>query len=464
MKLLFCILPPAAPDYPLLGPALLAGAVKRLGHQFILFDANIHLYEQLKNEQWRWSGEGWESWTILHESTDIAQLIATWVIGQIHAHDHVDALGLSVTSAGRLLTQTVISLVRASFPKLPIFLGGPAFFNAADISSFQIPQAVYICKGEGEITLQNWLQASCFTSALFKNEYNPIDLNDLPLPDFSVYTQVNYTRLGVLPFETSRGCCNRCSFCDDAQMWGKIRLKTPERIHWEFSQLPASVKHISFCDSVLNPTHKRGMDLAAIVKNYPLTWDGMLQCKNVDKKLASALFTSGCTHAFLGVESFDDAFLKLLNKPSKGSEAVQAIRDLSQAGINVSIGFIIAGPPLQTRIQFESDLHQLKSILPYCYSVAVNPLFIPEGTPLWTKRNQLGVSWSRDDNWGFWHGANGAQDFETRMNWCLEARSLLTAYPNKTNISYKEAKTQIETLINKAKSVDRKAILASSKR
>lgn len=435
MKILLCLLPPNAPDHPLLGVASLAGALHNNGHTVTFLDANIILYNKYKAEDWRWQSDGWFSWATpvdawLH---DIANLLIKTL--QSNAYD---GLALSCGSAGRNFIKKSVIAAQSVNPALPIILGGPAFFHPDDIPCIT-KLKTDICQGEGEISIVAWANSLQDTpskvhkSQIFSNRLAHLD--DLPTPDFTVFDQ-QYARLSVLPMETSRGCINNCAFCDDVQMWKGYRIKSLYRVRQDLTYYADHCTHITFTDSLLNPSQSRvvrlAQELTPFFRQHKSTWEGMLECKGIDDSVAEKLAESGCTDVFLGVESFDTEFLRLLGKDKTSANAQQAIISLAKFGINVSIGFIIAGHPIQTKTQFDYDIEQLQSLTPYLHSVSVNLLCIPTGTPLWEKCNNTGIVWPKVNPWQFWHGGAGFEDIAQRVEWCQITQEMLRAENVKT--------------------------------
>lgn len=427
MKILLCILPPVAPDCPPLGAAALAGALHCAGHECSILDANIDRYQQFPDEQWRWTSAGWLSWSKPFWISQMGRSVTESVHGALESDVGIRGLALSVSSAARIISEAVIDEVRTRFPRLPIIVGGPGFFHSEDIFSFSRRNAVSMCQGEGDLALVQWAQqletGILCDSMVLSARVRSLDL--LPVPDFSGFDLKKYERPDVLPAETSRGCVNHCCFCDDTQMWRGYRMKSPHAVGNDLAALKQLAGHVSFSDSLLNPTAGRIAELAEVISTHRISWDGMLQCKGVDEDIAKRLRSSGCKHVFLGVESFNASFLLRLRKSSTPEDGEQAVRALHGAGIEVSMGLIVAGPPLQSRADFECDLRKLQELAQYLGSVAVNPLCVPQGTPLWNEGKDIGVRFPAISPWWFWHGPGGLEDVRTRFGWCVEAIELL---------------------------------------
>lgn len=426
--ILLCLLPPNAPDFPLLGPASLAGALRRAGCGVTILDANLALYRRHRRSHWRWRGAGWTSWQT--PPAPWLQESATLAAAALEAGAY-DGLALSLGNAGWPFVVPLLEAVRRVEPQLPVLLGGPAFFHPGDVLRGRDMFGVDICYGEGEQVIVDWAKgldrARRRAPRIFSAPLASLD--ELPDPDFSLFP-AGYARSGVLPMESSRGCVNRCGFCDDTRMWRRYRGKSAARLSRDMHGLAERCAHVSFVDSLLNPSAQRLRELASVLRQaharYGLTWEGMLECRHTDARSAGVLAAAGCTDVFLGVESFDRDFLRMLGKEHVSAQAPGAIRALAAAGIRVAMGFIVAGPPLQSQRQRAEDLRRLLDLAPCLSFVSVNPLCIPEGTPLWQNSARLGLVLPPVAPWMFWHGGD-AGDVPRRLAWCRHVREALNA-------------------------------------
>ncbi len=96
----------------------------------------------------------------------------------------------------------------------------------------------------------------------------------------------------------------------------------------------------------------------------------------------------------IGIQSFDDAQLKLINRRHTGAEAMQAVRNARNAGFkNISID-LIYGLPLQSRESWEAQLAKGLQLQPE--HISAYGLTYEPGTPLY-KQRELGRISSADD-------------------------------------------------------------------
>lgn len=437
MNIVLCVPPPNAADHPLLGVASLAGMLSAAGHQVAILDLNAQLRHRqlLADRHQRKEGDGVWSDAAFRQAQwpQIAALLDEFLAATTPV---VEVFGIHVSSAGRALAEEIAQAVRTRFPACKVIAGGPDFFVALEtISAIALFDAIFV--GEAEASLAAWINAGC-PAGVFQAP--PLELDDLPLPDYSGFPHHAYSRPGVLPVEAARGCVNHCTFCDDARMWKRYRTKSSARLRRDLDHLQAAgATHLTFCDSVLNPTPERFEVFLEVVKEAGLPWDGMLQARGLDQALADNMARSGCREVFLGIESFSLSFLSRFNKQQVSANGVHALKVLAMSGISVSMGLIVAGPPLQTRVEFDHDLHTLEKLARHLSSVAVNPLCIPTGTALRRQGEELGLKGlDGEQAWRFWHSGNGIEDIRLRLGWCREVVALLQAHGVSTGANYED--------------------------
>jgi hypothetical protein len=183
---------------------------------------------------------------------------------------------------------------------------------------------------------------------------------------------------------------------------------------------------VSCADSIVNSTSERLLSILPVFAASDLAWDGMFQVRGISEELARSLGAAGCDHAFLGVESFAPAVLHHLRKAHVSRGAEVAIRALASAGIAVTVGIIVAGPPFQTEEEFLSDIDTLVALAPHLDSVALNPLCVPVSTPLQGIASKLGVlGVDETDGWKLWYCGDRAADVGRRYDWCCAAITAL---------------------------------------
>ncbi len=432
MNVLLIIPPPASIDCPSLGLAAIAGALKNSECGVRVLDLNILLHNSGKLDGALWQKEGFDKWcseSFCHSHWPITRRILDEQIRKARVRNSWQFIGLHVNYASKIYACLIVEYLRSQFPSAKFVAGGPAYFNDRDIDD-RVNAFDAVFQGEADESLVQWMKSHPKNMA--KDTPGPpevvpppaihLHLDRLPAPYFEPFPQSGYARNNVLPMETGRGCPNRCAFCEDSRMWGGYRRKGNKKIEEDLLALQKEgAAHISFADSILNPQWDKFENFLKLMSSTDFSWDGMIQARGVNPDIAQKMKASRCRDVFIGIESFQSAFLKKLGKQNVSKNGAAAVASLAQHGINVSIGLIVAGPPLQTRQQFDNDKQTLTRLSALIESVAVNPLFIPPNTPLSEHAVSLGISGIGAENgWKFWHAGKGISDIESRLDWCAE--------------------------------------------
>lgn len=427
VRAVLCVPPPVSPDHPLVGMATVAAVLQSRGIETEVLDLNALLASSGKWPERLWRKEGFDSWSHSDFRRQVRPVLTNLLDSCLDRP--VDLIGLHVASASRDMAKELAVLARERRPEAMIIAGGPEFFSSPDAIDPDLPYD-HIFLGEVEVSLGRWLDASGLRRGGAKCiPSEGADLARQPLPNYSLFPLAAYARPGVLPMEVSRGCVNHCAFCDDSRMWKGYRRKPDSRLRQELAALAGlGARHVSFCDSLLNPSAGMFHGLLRLLEEYGLPWDGMVQAREILPETARLMRRSRCAGVFVGIESFSRSFLRLLRKEHAAAHGEKALLYLAAESVPASMGLIVAGPPLQTREEFEHDLRVLARVAPSLASVAINPLCIPAGTPLAEAGESLGIKGLGERlSWKFWHAGQGIEDVRLRLAWCREAAELLAA-------------------------------------
>ncbi len=229
---------------------------------------------------------------------------------------------------------------------IPIALGG----SYASIYRDQCaPLADHLFIGEAERTwpkfLQQWRDGNaqpCYV------QESHIDLKDSPPPDWSLIHAKDYVNLTV---QTSRGCPNRCDFCDVIQYMGRLyRTKSVEQILAEVRNAHRiGANSVFFSDDNFfgNPAFTRELLRALIRWNtmqlHPLSFATQITLQVADdedllKMFADARFSV----LFLGVETIRRESLEEIHKTQNiRHDMGERIKRISRHGIVPFLGLIV---------------------------------------------------------------------------------------------------------------------------
>jgi len=334
----------------------------------------------------------------------------------------IDFIGFTTWSSNMLTTLMAAAHLKRR-PRPPfIVLGGPQVTESQNSArlALQSGLADSIALGEGEETLlalfesfRAGRQISATPGTLIRDqsgsfiatERKLMRLATKPLPDFSRIPILDYQGHGLpltlLPFEISRGCTDKCTFCSEWVFWRQFRSDSVEHVISDIEALAAAypIQGIWFIDSLLNGVKSRlvGLAEAMLSKGVKLKWGGFMRA-DIDEETARLITRAGCDLAFLGVESLSDETLDLMNKRRTSAQNLQAIRALLDAGMSRVVAGVIPGFPGDTRKRFMATALQLREIHiqhPERFRVNVEPFTVSPGQPLYAELDKFGLDSAR---------------------------------------------------------------------
>ena len=181
------------------------------------------------------------------------------------------------------------------------------------------------------------------------------DMDSLPLPDYSHYFQAlndstltNLVQPGLLA-ESSRGCWwgekFHCTFCGLNGAGMKYRLKSPERVLDELSELKRlyGIGNIQFVDNILDMSYFKTVlpKLAASEEKYSLFYETKA---NLKREQVELLARAGVRYIQPGIESLDDKILTLLAKGNSTLMNLQLLKWCREFDIDVAWN-VLSGIP-----------------------------------------------------------------------------------------------------------------------
>lgn len=157
-----------------------------------------------------------------------------------------------------------------------------------------------------------------------------------------------------LPYESSRGCPSRCTFCinvvSDNTMY---RKKSAEKVISEINFLAKKYEltHLKFIDDNFFVDIRRVKDICKgmIDRKLDITWDGECRCDYFNENMLNdetleLLKKSGLIQLTLGIESGSPHTLKLMRKGITPEQAEHAVMKCDRFGIIARSSFMLEIP------------------------------------------------------------------------------------------------------------------------
>lgn len=195
--------------------------------------------------------------------------------------------------------------------------------------------------------------------SLVTTESRPLiqDLDSIPCPEidtflenFRSYQSSLHRRLGgqSIILITSRGCPQRCTFCDRSVLGRRYRHHSiPYVIDMiEYYGKNHGIRNFNIEDENIGVKKAWLSELCETIirKDLNISWTCSMRADHIDEDIAKLLYGSGCRNITFGIESGSQKMLEVYRKDIDLSKVRNALKILERNRIDVSASFIIGGP------------------------------------------------------------------------------------------------------------------------
>lgn len=277
------------------------------------------------------------------------QVVGFCCIGTSHLYDSLNAA----------------KLVKMVVPDAKVIIGGTHPTLAPDEVLTLGADVDYVCIGEGELTLKEFIQlvdggvkdlsgvkglAFRDGSQVIRTEPRPFieDLDSLPVPAYHrvpmgspLYSIDVIGPKCVVP-SFSRGCGYKCTFCTETLRWGnRWRGKSAWKIvdEIEYLQKKFGIKTFLVGDNDFLWDRKRNYEYCELMEKRGLKANLWIQARpdNImrDRELIPRLRKAGLFEVLLGVESFDQSMMDTWDKREELQTILNCIKLLKKNNIMV---------------------------------------------------------------------------------------------------------------------------------
>ncbi len=429
-------------DYPFHAVSYVAGLFRDAGWKCRVADLNIQLFRSAGPE----GGTDWDlgrkNW---HHRRSARKLIAKYlpaarrVLSDLNEGESFDLVAFTSTSQSRYFTLEASEFIRSLAPETPILFGGADCFPSEYHKRyFDEPGAPDImCNGEAEIALRKYLEefdvtggyettAKGYTYKGVKGLINTgqPDLPDLERdtvrPDWSVVDFSLYQRPGDFTVFTSRGCPNRCTFCNSSLNYRRYRTRKPSEVFREIQETVDLVScynprpTVHFAELLINGRMDNLEHLCHLLieSGVPIDWEAWAWFRpEMSRSFLGTLARSGCKALTWGFESASQRVLGLMRKNYDHEVARRILRDASKAGIENQLPLIV-GYPGETVSDFVKTLFFVFEF-ENCATFAGPSLLVVDNNSLLHKNyKQFGL---QNNAWDTWVSADSKNDLQVRL-------------------------------------------------
>jgi len=200
------------------------------------------------------------------------------------------------------------------------------------------------------------------------------NLDELPFPAWDLLPgfpeaynppPFRFRHLPAAPLVTSRGCPNKCIFCDRSVFGNNYRffsssyvLQMIEELHRKYG-----VRELLIEDDTFPLLKERLLEICEGIlrKGIKISWSCLGRVDMVEKKTLAFMKKAGCWQIGYGIESGNQEILDFERKNISLEEVERALRMTKEAGIHTK-GFFILGHPNETRKTLEDTVNFAKKL------------------------------------------------------------------------------------------------------
>lgn len=273
-----------------------------------------------------------------------------------------DLVGISMMSYLYYRTYELFRLIKQYDRDIVTVAGGPHISCAREAVLSECEAIDYGVVKEGEATLLDLVfgREPAETPGLIHRRGDAIVFNgERPYEkDFGVFPWPRYSKFPLgkyvteeIGIDTSRGCPEQCSFCPVIPSIGrKYRRRSNESVLEELRYwYGRGVRQISFLDDnfTIRPDRVTELCKAIRAENFAgleLNCNNGVRADRVTPEMLQEMYAAGFRYAAFGVEGGNNRVLEIMRKGETLEEIERAIRMAIDAGLQVTLFFIVGNP------------------------------------------------------------------------------------------------------------------------
>jgi len=277
------------------------------------------------------------------------------------------AVGISTTfTMGSRWIRILISLVRRTFPRAKLILGG--YYYATDARDFLSLDADVFCVGEGEVRLPEIVHRlksgetldavpglyipNADGSLRHTGRAEPLDMAKLPAIDWSLSSRIEpsldiHSEKVDVGVETQRGCVFKCGFCTFRTLASPTVMSPEAAVERIFNTASVRAGAIMMTDATASYPHDRWVEILKLLIDrggapHPI-W-AYVRVSDLPDETVRLMSLAGVKHVFIGQESGDQEMLNRMRKGTNLRQIQPAIDALARHNITAITAFIHGYP------------------------------------------------------------------------------------------------------------------------
>lgn len=252
----------------------------------------------------------------------------------------------------------------------------------------KMPLYNVLYRGDGGKILLSALERNISLDSLPEPEY---DFDDLPIKMKEI----------ILPVEFGRGCpWRKCTFCPDESYKIYYQVKSAEKIKSEFNyylNISPDLKNFFILDSDALKNPQIIIDVANYIEDKGLTFHyAEFRAERMNRDVLRALLRFGkwASHFQIGIETFSDRVLKLMNKGVTVLKNVEVLKAVAELNVPVQFNLFTCYPRMNINDMYENNriMEIIKHIL-ICDCIQIFPgeFYLPTDCPIFLDIKRFGI-------------------------------------------------------------------------
>lgn len=266
------------------------------------------------------------------------------------------------------------------YPDVVTILAGPQATAVAAQTLERFPQVDLVSIGEGELTICKIVRhlksyglrklkdvdglAYRVGKEITVNKNSCwINVDELPLLDFSQMHDSGNPKVNVLEMELGRGCPFNCTYCSTSRFWGRnYRIKSVDRVINEIRhyQVKYGTNIFLFQHDLFtfNKKYVLGLCRRLIDEKLQIKWACYARLDVIDEEMIRAMARAGCTKLFFGLETGSPKIQAAVKKNLNVNKIFALLNVLAECKVRITISFIYGFPQ-----ELREDLQQTLSLI-----------------------------------------------------------------------------------------------------
>ncbi len=258
--------------------------------------------------------------------------------------------------------------IKSLYPDIPIIFGGKDCSGKFAFELIKYMDCIdYVGIAECEITIENLLDYidkgnNNLCNLIYKTEdqivitpvKSNISLEHLPFPTYDFDDFPLPLNELILPVEFGRGCpWKRCTFCPDESYNIKCQAKSAKRISEEFEHyrnISTDLTNFFILDSDALKNKETIKEIPELISNKNLSFHyAEFRAEKMDRDVLNAILHFGkwVSNFQIGIETFSEGLLRLMNKGVTVIKNVEVIKSAAELGVPIQFNLFTCYPGMK---------------------------------------------------------------------------------------------------------------------